>query len=37
MPDKTIHPATIAAQALGGTDAATGGVAPPLHVSARSR
>jgi cystathionine gamma-synthase len=33
MPNKTLHPATITAQALGWTDAATGAVTPPLHVA----
>ena len=33
MPNKTLHPATITAQALGWTDAATGAVTPPLHTA----
>jgi cystathionine gamma-synthase len=34
MPDtKPQHPSTIAAQALGGVDAATGAISPPIHPS----
>ena len=33
MPERPLHPATIAAQALGWTDAATGAVVPPLHTA----
>lgn len=32
-PKKTLHPATIAAQAAGATDRATGGVVPPVHLA----
>jgi cystathionine gamma-synthase len=33
MPERPLHLATIAAQALGWTDAATGAVIPPLHTA----
>ena len=33
MTDKSLHPATIAAQALGWTDASTGAVVLPLHTA----
>jgi cystathionine gamma-synthase len=33
MPERSLHLATIAAQALGWTDAATGAVIPPLHTA----
>jgi cystathionine gamma-synthase len=33
MPERSLHPATIAAQALGWTDAATGAIIPALHTA----
>lgn len=33
MPDRTLHPETIAAQAGGTVDEATGAVVPPIHLS----
>jgi hypothetical protein len=33
MTGKSLHPATLAAQALGWTEASTGGIVLPLHTS----
>jgi hypothetical protein len=33
MTGKSLHPATLAAQALGWTDASTGGIVLPVHTS----